>query len=109
MFGLGMSEIMFLAVLALIVIGPKQLPELARTLGRFLNELKRSTNVLSDELKVQTRIDSFTLDDLPTRKKPTSSKASKEAKDESAEQPQQPEQLELPQQDIAAEDKKPHE
>ena len=57
MFGLGMSEIIFLGVLALIIIGPKELPELARTLGRFLNELKRSTNVLSDELKQQTGFD----------------------------------------------------
>ena len=32
-----------LSALALIVIGPKQLPEVARTLGRFLNELKRVT------------------------------------------------------------------
>ena len=41
----------FLAVLALIVIGPKQLPELARTLGRFINELKRSSDVLTEEIK----------------------------------------------------------
>lgn len=57
MFGLGMSEIIFLAVLGLIVIGPKELPELARTIGRFINELKRSTNVLGDELKQQVRLD----------------------------------------------------
>ncbi|WP_157865747.1 twin-arginine translocase TatA/TatE family subunit [Bdellovibrio bacteriovorus] len=52
-----MSEIIFLAVLALIVIGPKELPELARTLGRFLNELKRSTDSMGDELKQQMRLD----------------------------------------------------
>ena len=38
-----------IAVLALILIGPKQLPEVARTVGRFLNELKRSTDTLKDE------------------------------------------------------------
>ena len=58
MFGLGMSEIIFLAVLALIVIGPKELPEVARTIGRFINELKRSTDVLGDELRQQVRLDS---------------------------------------------------
>ncbi|PIS10587.1 MAG: preprotein translocase [Bdellovibrio sp. CG10_big_fil_rev_8_21_14_0_10_47_8] len=52
-----MSEILFIAVLALLLIGPKQLPELARNLGRFLNELKRSTSVFTDELKMQTRED----------------------------------------------------
>lgn len=62
MFGLGMSEIIFLAVLALIVIGPKELPTLARTLGRFLNELKRSSNMLGDELKQHTRIDGLGMD-----------------------------------------------
>ena len=51
MFGLGMSEIILLSVMALIIIGPKQLPEVARTLGRFINELKRSTEGLKDELK----------------------------------------------------------
>lgn len=107
-----MSEIIFLAVLALIVIGPKQLPELARTLGRFLNELKRSTNMLSDELKVQTRIDAFSLDDL--RQKPTPPKAhqvnqeNQEAMAAKSEA-QLPEQLELPTQEAVAEDKKPHE
>lgn len=67
MFGLGMSEIIFLGVLALIVIGPKELPQLARTLGRFINELKRSTNVLGDELKQQARVD-FDLNSRPRAK-----------------------------------------
>lgn len=62
MFGLGMSEIIFLAILALVVVGPKELPQLARTLGRFLNELKRSSNMLSDEIKQQVKLDRFDLD-----------------------------------------------
>ena len=51
MFGLGFTEILFLLFLALVLIGPKQLPEVARTLGRFLRELKRTTNVLTEEMK----------------------------------------------------------
>jgi sec-independent protein translocase protein TatB len=46
MFGLGFTEIVFLAVLILVVIGPKQLPEVAKTIGRFLNEIKRSTDAV---------------------------------------------------------------
>lgn len=57
MFGLGITEIIFLAVLALIVIGPKQLPEMARSIGRLLNELKRSTEALKDDLKVKVDLD----------------------------------------------------
>lgn len=78
MFGLGMSEIIFLALLALIVIGPKELPELARTVGRFLNELKRSTNVLGEELKQQARIDRIDFNDPPPRSTPQPSDTPKE-------------------------------
>jgi sec-independent protein translocase protein TatB len=65
MFGLGMSEIIFLAILALIVIGPKELPEVARTLGRFLNELKRTTGDFTDDLKKQARVDRIDLFEAP--------------------------------------------
>lgn len=68
MFGLGMSEIIFLAILALVVVGPKELPQLARTLGRFLNELKRSSNILTDEIKEQARLDRFDLDSAMSRR-----------------------------------------
>lgn len=44
MFNLGFSELILLGIIALIFIGPQQLPEVARTLGRFLNELKRATS-----------------------------------------------------------------
>lgn len=57
MFGLSMTEMVFLGVLALIVIGPKQLPELARNLGRFMSELKRATDGFTTELKNQARVD----------------------------------------------------
>ncbi len=65
MFGLSLPEILFLAVLALVVIGPKQLPEVARTLGRFLNELKRSTSTFQQELKGHVRVEP-TKDPVPS-------------------------------------------
>ncbi len=55
MFGFGsMSHLLVIAALALIFIGPKQLPEVARALGKLLAELRRSTNILTDELRSQT-------------------------------------------------------
>lgn len=57
MFGLGMSELVVLGVLALILIGPKQLPEVARTLGRFLNDLKRSAEGITEDIKKQAKVD----------------------------------------------------
>lgn len=44
MFNLGFTELLLLGVIALIFIGPNQLPEVARTLGRLLNEWKRATS-----------------------------------------------------------------
>jgi len=63
-----MSELILLAVLALIIIGPKQLPEVARTLGRLINDIKRSTAGLSDEIKKQAGMD-FEIDDFMNQRK----------------------------------------
>ncbi|MBK9324625.1 MAG: twin-arginine translocase TatA/TatE family subunit [Bdellovibrionaceae bacterium] len=65
MLGLSLPEIIFLAVLALVVIGPKQLPEVAKTIGRFLNELRRTTNTFTEEFKSQVKIDPIRLDEKP--------------------------------------------
>ncbi|WP_025322852.1 twin-arginine translocase TatA/TatE family subunit [Deferrisoma camini] len=43
MFGMGMGEILLVLGIALIVIGPKRLPDLARALGRGLAEFRRAT------------------------------------------------------------------
>ncbi len=50
MFNIGFSEFLVIGVVALIVIGPKQLPEVARVVGRLLSELKRATQDLSGGL-----------------------------------------------------------
>lgn len=50
MFNLGMTEILVLGALALIVIGPEQMPELARSVARVLNEFKKATGELTSSL-----------------------------------------------------------
>lgn len=50
MFGMGMPEILLILAIALIVIGPQKLPELAKSLGRAMNEFKRATNELKDSM-----------------------------------------------------------
>ena len=44
MFGLGMQELLVILVIALIVVGPKRLPDLAKSLGRALAEFKRTAD-----------------------------------------------------------------
>ena len=70
MFGLGMSEILVLAILGLILIGPEQLPELAKTLGRFINDLKRTTAGLTEDIKKQAKVD-IDLDFMNPNKTPS--------------------------------------
>jgi len=43
MFGMGMPEILLILAIALIVIGPKKLPDLAKSLGRAIGEFKNAT------------------------------------------------------------------
>ena len=59
MFGIGSPELLMIMALALIVLGPKRLPDLAKALGRGLSEFKRA----SDELK-QTFSDEVHNNDL---------------------------------------------
>ncbi len=49
MFGIGMTEMVVILVIALVVLGPKRLPELARTLGRTLAEFRRTATDLRRE------------------------------------------------------------
>lgn len=46
MFDIGFSELLLLGAIALIFIGPQQLPEVAKVIARLLNELKRATGDL---------------------------------------------------------------
>jgi TatA/E family protein of Tat protein translocase len=50
MFGIGPLELVMILVVALLVFGPKRVPELARTLGRGLAEFRRATNDLRQSL-----------------------------------------------------------
>ncbi|MCB0359887.1 MAG: twin-arginine translocase subunit TatB [Bdellovibrionales bacterium] len=52
MFGLGFTEIIIILVVALIVLGPQKLPEVARTLGRTLGEVKRAADDFRREMTI---------------------------------------------------------
>jgi Tat protein translocase TatB subunit len=65
MFGIGTSEILIILLIALLVLGPNEIPKLAKTLGRGMRELERAKNELKDSIQ-------FDLEEKETReaKKP---------------------------------------
>lgn len=50
-FGLGLPEIAVILIIALIIFGPKKLPELGRSLGKGLKSFKKGVSEASDEFK----------------------------------------------------------
>ena len=52
MFGIGMPELLLLLAIALIVIGPKKLPDLAKSLGRAMREFKKATNEFKETMQI---------------------------------------------------------
>jgi sec-independent protein translocase protein TatA len=51
MFGIGIQELIIIAIIALLIVGPKKLPDLAKTLGKGFSEFKKATEGVTDDLK----------------------------------------------------------
>jgi Tat protein translocase TatB subunit len=96
MFGIGLPELIVIAIIALLVVGPKKLPELAKSLGKGLTEFKKAADDVTENLKenlkpddVKKEVDDFKnsllfgkKDDQPDDKQ------SSPAEDEKKEKPQ---------------------
>jgi TatA/E family protein of Tat protein translocase len=50
---LGFSEMVFLFLLALIIFGPKKMPEIGRQIGKALNEFKRASNEFKAQIETE--------------------------------------------------------
>jgi TatA/E family protein of Tat protein translocase len=94
MFGIGIPEMILILAIALIVIGPKKLPDLAKSLGRALGEFKKATSELKESMEldhdfkgVKKTFDDIggeirgSLRDTPTRKEESPSRTGQKKTD----------------------------
>ncbi|MEA3279222.1 MAG: Sec-independent protein translocase protein TatB [Thermodesulfobacteriota bacterium] len=56
MFGIGMPELILILAIALIVLGPKKLPDLAKSMGRALREFKKATSEFKESIAVDDEL-----------------------------------------------------
>lgn len=78
MFGIGTSELLVILLIALIVLGPKEIPKVARTLGRAMREFQRVTDELRHTIDMEIE------NDERASAKPTENRA-EEKKDDAKE------------------------
>lgn len=78
MFGIGTSEVLIILVVALLVIGPSKLPELARTLGKGLAEFRR----VSSDVKNTIELEGERLEEAERKKKQESESLKQKSKAE---------------------------
>ncbi len=57
MFGLSFGELLIIAVLALLLLGPERLPEAAKTFGKGLRELRKVTDDLKDQVESELYVE----------------------------------------------------
>lgn len=97
MFDMGFSELLLIAIIGLVVIGPERLPGVARTVGRQVGNLRRFMRSMQTQLEQEVKLDelnrkimaetrgqTFRNNDEPAGKDPSSSSSSTQSPSTSA-------------------------
>ncbi|MEQ9619555.1 MAG: twin-arginine translocase TatA/TatE family subunit [Deltaproteobacteria bacterium] len=74
MFGIGTSEILIILLIALLVLGPKEIPKIAKTLGRGMRELERAKNELRQSIEFEEEQDETSAKSSPDAEDPNEEK-----------------------------------
>lgn len=82
MFNLGTTELIIIFVLVILLLGPKKIPYVARTLGQFLNKIRNVTDDLKDEIEKSSQDDRPDIQDKAPAYDPYKDKSSEEEKNE---------------------------
>jgi Tat protein translocase TatB subunit len=86
MFGIGMQELLVIFVIALLVLGPKRLPEIARALGRGVREFRKATAEIKESVDLEGHLreieEEIINEDLSLEKKNESKKKIEEKRSE---------------------------
>ena len=86
MFGsIGMPELIIIFMIALIIFGPRKLPELGRSLGKSLGEFKRASNELRNTLDEEIRLEEQRTAEPAKRAEPSPPHSESEVTEQSTE------------------------
>lgn len=90
MFGMSFTELLIIAVLALILLGPDKLPDAARSAGKLMRELRRATDDIKDQLETELYADELRKRQAPVAPVPAATQSAEAAAAEPGGKPADP-------------------